>query len=291
MLGSLIVSGFVSGSIYVLITVGLVVIYRSSRVINFAHGYVASVAAFVGLGVITRGEQTSVWIALPIAVLAAVLVSLLVEMLVITPLRDEPPLIPVVATLGVSLILSGLLQFAVGQGIHVMPPLVEGQAFTIFGYTLSWQQVIIVATTFTCVALLAVFLTFTVYGTGMRAVSENRSVSSLLGINLRQVSFLSWGLGGALAGLAAFLIAPETALTPDAFTAILLHSFVAVVLAGFTSILGAIAGGYLAGISINLFAGYVTGGLQETFLLCLLLVVLLSRPHGLFGKPELGGAL
>jgi branched-chain amino acid transport system permease protein len=120
----------------------------------------------------------------------------------------------------------------------------------------------------------------------MRAASEDPRLAALLGVSPNVVALVSWGIGGALAGAAAILVAPDIALTPDAFTVVLIQSFAAVVVGGFTSMLGAVVGGYLVGIGLNLFSFYIESALPSTFILALVLVVLVVRPHGLFGHGE-----
>jgi branched-chain amino acid transport system permease protein len=123
-------------------------------------------------------------------------------------------------------------------------------------------------------------------GISMRAASENRIIASLLGVNLRLVSCVSWGIGGALGAVAAILIAPQISLTPDQLTIVVIQGFLAVVLAGFTNIGAAVVGGFITGVGLNLFSGLVVSDMPSIFLLALILIVLLIRPHGLFGKKE-----
>jgi branched-chain amino acid transport system permease protein len=283
--GQLIVSGLVSGAIYALIAVGLVVIYKASHVLNFAHGHVSAVAAFVAFSLLVEKEM-AVPIAIFIAIAVSIFVALLMERTIIAPLAEERPLTLVVATLSVSMIISGSLILIWGPSAKEFPPLIQGRLFTIFGIAVSNAQGLMVATTILIVLLLWAFFKFTTIGIAMRAASENRTIASLLGVNLRLVSFVSWGIGGALGAVAAILIAPQISLTPDQLTTVVIQGFLAVVLAGFTNIAAAVIGGFLTGVSLNLFAGLVVSDMPSIFLLGLILVILLIRPHGLFGKSE-----
>jgi len=154
------------------------------------------------------------------------------------------------------------------------------------GIAVSQAQGLMVVTTLVVVGILWAFFKFTSIGIAMRAASENRVIASLLGVNLRVVSLASWGIGGALGAIAAVLVAPQVSLTPDQLTAVVIQGFLAVVLAGFTNIWAAVVGGFITGVSLNLFAGLVVSDMPSIFLLGLILVVLLIRPHGLFGKKE-----
>lgn len=285
MLIQLIVAGIVTGAIYALVAVGLVVIYKASNVLNFAHGYISGIAAFVSLTLLTE-HAWPVWGALPFSVGMSVALGLLTEALVVRPLRHERPLTVIIATLGVALILSGAISARWGPSAKLYPPFVNGSAFVVSGLAISMAQVVMVAVTVVVVGLVTAFFRFTRTGVALRAASENPTIAMLLGINLRVVSVCSWGLGGFLGGLSAVLVAPQVSLTPDAINGIMIQSFAAVVLAGFTNIPGAVAGGLITGIALNLFAGYVVSNMPNTFLLVLLLAVLMLRPHGLFGRSE-----
>lgn len=283
--GQLIISGIVSGAIYALIAVGLVVIYKASHVLNFAHGHVSAIAAFLAFTLLVD-KAIAVPLAVFVAVTVSILVSLLMERTVIAPLAEERPLTLVVATLAVSMIISGCLILIWGPSPKEFPPLIQGRLFTVSGMTVSKAQGLMVVTTLVLVGVLSAFFRFTHIGISMRAASENRLIASLLGVNLRLVSFVSWGIGGALGAIAAVLIAPQLSLTPDQLTAVVVQGFLAVVLAGFTNIGAAVVGGFLTGVSLNLFSGLVVSDMPSTFLLGLILAVLLLRPHGLFGKSE-----
>lgn len=282
----LIIAGLVTGSVYALVASGLVVIYRASGVLNFAQGTMAAVAAFLVLSLSVQSSTLPLGLAALVAVLAATALAVAVEVVVIWPLRQAPPLTGIVATLGVSLILGGAIQMIWGPSVKLVPPLLHGVAFSIASYNVSWQKLLIVLASLATVGIVSLVLNRTTFGIAMRASNENSAVSALLGINLRLTSLASWAMAGALAGTGAVLVSSEISLTPDVFETILIQSFVAFVLAGFTSIVGAVVGGYLVGISTNLFAGYVAQDLRQTFLLGLVLLVLLVKPAGLFGRHE-----
>jgi branched-chain amino acid transport system permease protein len=282
----LILAGLVTGSVYALVASGLVVIYRASDVLNFAQGTMAAVAAFLMLSLSVQSSTLPLGLAAVVAVVAATALALLVEVAVIWPLRRSPPLTGIVATLGVSLILGGAIQMIWGPSVKLMPPLLDGVAFSITSFNVSWQKLLIIVASLLAVGIVSLVLNRTTFGIAMRAANENPSVSSLLGINLRVTSLASWAMAGALAGTGAVLVSSEISLTPDVFEAILIQSFVAFVLAGFTSIVGAVLGGYIIGVSTNLFAGYVAQDLRQVFLLVLVLVILLIKPTGVFGRDE-----
>jgi len=279
------VAGLVSGAIYALMAVGLVCIYKASHVLNFGHGHISALAAFTSLTLLT-----SYGVGWPVAAVVGIFVSmalsLLTELVVVRPFRGQRPLTIVVGTLGVALILSGLITLQWGPYPRLYPPALTGTAFTVAGFSVAASQALLLVVTLVVIVAIALLFKFTRIGLSMRAGAESQTVATLLGIDLKLVSVLSWGLGGALGGLSAILIAPQVSLLPDSFGSIMVQAFMAVVLAGFTNLLGAVIGGFITGVALNLFAGYVVSDMPHTFLLVMLLVILLIRPHGIFGKPE-----
>jgi len=282
---ALVIAGTVTGSIYSLVAVGLVIIYRATNVLNFAHGFLVALAAFLTLEIAQHAAIAVAVAAIP-AILIVVVLGLAIERFIVRPISGERPLTIVVATLGVSLILEGIITRQWGSVFEAFPPLISGTAFQLSGFFVSWNQVLVVSVSLCLILLLALFFQVSNLGLSMRATSENKTVAKLLGINPNLVSATSWGLAACVGGIAAIFAAPQVSLSPDAFNTLMIQGFVAVVLAGFTSVSGAIVGGYLSGIGLNLFAGYVTSQTPETFLFVLLLLVLMVRPNGLFGKAQ-----
>jgi len=282
---ALVIAGTVTGSIYSLVAVGLVIIYRATNVLNFAHGFLVALAAFLTLEIAQHAAIAVALAAIP-AILIVVVLGLAIERFIVRPISGERPLTIVVATLGVSLILEGIITRQWGAATEAFPPLISGTAFQLSGVFVSWNQVLVVSVSLCLILLLGLFFQVSNLGLSMRATSENKTVARLLGINPNLVSATSWGLAACVGGIAAIFAAPQVSLAPDAFNTLMIQGFVAVVLAGFTSVSGAIVGGYLSGIGLNVFAGYVTSQAPETFLFVLLLLVLMVRPNGLFGKAQ-----
>ncbi len=279
------VSGLVTGSVFALISIGIIMIYKSSGILNFAHGYITAFGAFFSLGVVHAIGAPTVWV-IPVSIVACVVLSLLMEVVVITPLRGANHMILMVATLGVALILEGVESITWGHVSDLFPKVAPGNAGTIGSLNISNQWVLTFSLTLVLVLATAAFFRFTVMGIVMRASSSNASVTEQMGFNPRVASLVSWGIAGVFAGLAAVLIAPEIAYSPASFTLVLIQAFVAVVLGGFTSLGGALLGGYFTGIAVNLYTGYVSSGSPAVFTLGLIAVVLLIRPTGLFVRGE-----
>jgi branched-chain amino acid transport system permease protein len=284
-IGPLIVAGIVTGCVYALLATGLVIVYRATNVLNFAYGYIVAVPAFVAEE-IARSTGAPILLAAVPAILIGALLGLTVERIAVRPLSGQRPLVIVVATLGVALILQGIITRIWGGNPSEFPTLVAGSAFRVAGFTVSLDQLLLVTVSIAVILGVAAFFQFTGAGLAMRASSNNREVALLVGVNPNQVSLISWTIASAVGGIAAVLVSPQVSLAPDAFNTLMIQGFVAVVLAGFSSIAGAVVGGLICGIGLNLFMGYVTTTIPNTALLILLLVVLLFRPNGLFGKAQ-----
>jgi branched-chain amino acid transport system permease protein len=284
-IGPLIVAGIVTGCIYALLATGLVVVYRSTNVLNFAYGYIVAVPAFVAQG-IARSANIPILLAAVPAILIGIALGLTVERLVVRPLSGERPLVIVVATLGVALVLQGIITRIWGGNPTEFPTLVNGAAFRIAGFTVSLDQLLLVTVSVAVILAVAAFFQFSGTGLAMRASSNNREVALLVGVDPNRVSLVSWAIAATIGGIAAVLVSPQVSLAPDAFNTLMIQGFVSVVLAGFSSIAGAVVGGLICGVGLNIFMGYVTTTIPNTALFVLLLAVLLLRPNGLVGKAQ-----
>ena len=282
---NLVVAGLVSGSIYALMAVGLIVVYRASRVMNFAHGTFVGFAAFLALSLHTS-SHLPLWAAGGIAIVATVALALLTEGVFVYPLRHASRLELLAVTAGVSLVLSGGMLQLFGTQDRLFPRFAPGTAFRLANSAIPLQNVTTILATLAVLGIIAALFYLTRIGVAMRAASENAQLSMLVGISPKAVSVTSWGVAGAMAAAAAILVAPDVPLTADTFSNLMIQSFAALVLGGFTSLLGAVVGGYLLGVGLNLFSFFVKSDIPSTFILCVVLGVLMIRPEGLFGRKE-----
>lgn len=283
--GPLIVAGVVTGCIYALLATGLVVVYRATNVLNFAYGYIVAVPAFLAQA-IARDTGWPILLAAIPAVAIGIAVGVVVERVAVRPLAGERPLVIVVATLGMALVMEGIITRIWGGKTTEFPTLVHGTAFRVAGFSVSYDQLLLVLVSLAVILAVASFFQFTSAGLAMRASSNSPEVAQIVGVNPNKVTLLSWIVASAVGGIAAVLVAPQVSLSPDVFNNLMIQGFVSVVLAGFSSIAGALVGGLVCGIGLNLFEGYVTTTVPNTALFVLLLVVLLVRPNGLFGKAQ-----
>lgn len=283
------VLGVFQGAVYGLLAVGLVLVYKGTRVFNFAQGEFGSVAAFVAFGLVTY-VKVPYAVAILGALLAALAMGLLVERFVVRPLFDASRIILLVATVGVALFAIALTVLAAQPQPRVMPPAIAGDSISVFGAGILPQQFLVVGALVAVALVLAWFFSRTDVGLAVLAISQDTFATRVVGINTVTMSRLIWGLAALLGGLAGVLQAPVGIFTPGFMTTTtLVPAFAAAVLGGMTSLPGAFVGGLLIGVAQNL-GVYTLGqqlavpGAAELTVFVLLMFVLLVRPRGLLGK-------
>src|SRR5581483_11873703 len=284
-----IVLGIIQGAVYGLVAVGLVLIYKSTRIFNFAAGEFATIAAF---GTYLTKDSVGYYPALLVGILAAVATALLVERLIIWPLSDRPRVTLLVATAATAISLIAL-QFVFGAGGKIFSArdtVVGGKFAEIFGVNVSYQQLVVLLMLLVVGVGLALFFAFTDTGLATLATSQEPTASRLVRIRLSRVSMLVWGMAGLLGGLAGVLLPPLTGNFTGAFGTIdlLIPAFTAAVLGGMTSIPGAFVGGLSLGVIQNLASFNISSdrlpGATSVAVLIVLVGILLARPSGLLGK-------
>jgi ABC-type branched-subunit amino acid transport system ATPase component/ABC-type branched-subunit amino acid transport system permease subunit len=282
---TVVVSGVVVGTLYLIVGLSLAAIYRASKVLNFALGGMGAVAVYVGHELLDAGVPYG--LVFLVAVLVGAALGVLTDVAVARPLRQLPPLTIAVGTLGVLLILQGALIWRYGSVARPVPQaLPDGGGIRIDTFFISANQVLILGIGAVAALLLFALIYRTRLGLAMRATQSGPQTSALLGVNVSNVRLAAWAVGGAYGGLAALLVIPLTYLSPSSFTVFLLTAFAAVVLGGFTSLSGIAIGSIVVGVGINLLQVYLSPGLTDAYTFLVLALVLVLRPHGLFGKRE-----
>ncbi len=287
------VNGVSLGAIYALIALGYTMVYGILRLINFAHGDVYMVGAFVGyyvVGWLAPGVQSGLgglMVALAGAMAACAVLGFAIERAAYRPLRRAPRLNALITAIGISLLLENLAQIVFGADPKDFPMLVERTTFTLGIATISNIQVIVVGTAVVLTIALEFIVHRTRMGTAMRAVSFSHDAAGLMGININRVISFTFVLGSALAGAAGILVGlynpkidPLMGIMPG------LKAFVAAVLGGIGSIPGAILGGVIMGVAETLTVGYLSSTYRDAITFVILVAVLLFRPTGLLGKPQ-----
>ncbi|MFL6567476.1 MAG: branched-chain amino acid ABC transporter permease [Burkholderiales bacterium] len=275
-------SGLTVGAIYALVALGFAIIYNASRVINFAQG------EFVMIGGMAAAVFVDAGLPLPVSVVVAVglgmLVGLLLEKLAVEPARGAPVVTLIIITIGASILLRGIAALVWDKKIHSLPSFSGEAPLVIGGATLLPQTLWVLGTTLAAVAALWWFFNRTLSGKAMLAVSHNRLAAQLVGISVRRVLLVSFGLSAALGALAGVLIAPISFTAWDVGVMLGLKGFAAAMLGGIGSGPGAIAGGLALGLIEALGAGYLSSAYKDVFAFVVLLTALVFLPNGLAGR-------
>jgi len=288
--GEQVVLGLTTGSVYALVALAVVLIYRSTDVVNFAQGEMAMFATFSVWSLYLAGFEA--WQVVIIGVLLAGAMGGFIERTVVRPVEQAPALSVVVVTLGLFVFLNAVATgiWAQGDLPKVFPALFSTDSVDVGLARLEQHRIGIVITSLVIMGLLFALFRYTKLGLAMRATAQNRDASRLMGINTGRMLTLGWTLSAAVGGLAAMLIVPvsTTGLAPFFMTPILLYAFSAAVLGGLDSPPGAIVGGFLIGVAENLFGTYspdwLGSEMKLPLTLLLLIIVLLVRPTGIFGE-------
>ena len=278
-------AGIREGAIYASLALAIVIIYRSTRVINFAQGEMATMTTFIAWSLQNRG--LSFWAAFPIVLAIAFAGGVAIERTIIRPVENAPVLTIVIVTLGLALLLNGLTFVIWGGANRQFHGPFSTRTIDVGGVPISVQDIGIVVVSFVLVALLALFFRYTKLGLALRAAAVNPESSRLVGVRVGWMLALGWGIAAVLGAVAGMMIAPVVFLDPNMMQTILLYAFAAAVLGGLESPIGAVVGGILLGVTITLlgrYVGFIGSTLKLPVALLLILILLLVRPGGLFGR-------
>jgi branched-chain amino acid transport system permease protein len=275
-----VLSGIASGSVYGLMGLGLVIIYRATDVVNFAIASMATMAIYVAFTL--EGAGAGVVVAIVAAVVVASLGGVVVREVVIRPLGPGQLFSALVVTMGVALIVESVIHDVWGSQPRSFPALLAGTT-RVGDAAIANQDLVMIAVAGVAMIAVGYLFTRTTLGSAMRAVAESSDTAEIIGINSQRVARIAWGLGLGLAALAAALYAPKSGLTPTVLAAPLFRAFAGIFLGGLTSMYGAVLGGLVIGVLENLAATYVSASFRDTFVFALAVAILLVRPQGMFG--------
>lgn len=278
------VNGIALGSIYAMIALGYTMVYGTIRLINFAHGDVYMLGAFLGYYLVTvLGVNWMLALLITMGVIAVV--GVLIERIAYKPLRHSTRIAALITAIGVSYLIQNLMIYFVGPEMRAFPAPIEVKMFKVFGLIVNSKQLLVLAVTITVMIALQIIVQHTRMGKAMRAVAVDQDAAQLMGINVDQVISFTFALGSALAGLAGILVGIYyNSIQATMGTAPGLKAFIAAVVGGIGSIPGAMIGGYLIGI-LETLVTYMGGAMyKDAVVYGLLIIILLVLPSGLLGK-------
>ena len=280
----LMISGIAQGCIYGLIALGFVLIYKATETVSFAQGDLMMLGAFAGLACMTM-LGFPFWVAVIAAIGAMALFGFVLERLVIRPILGQPAFSVVMLTIGVGYVARGLITMIPGIGTETqsLPVPYKDQIWKVSGLVINVEQVVVIAATTILCALLYTVFKHSKLGIAMQASSQNQLAAYYMGIPVKRINGLAWGLASAVAAIAGLLLAPITFVHAN-MGFIGLKAFPAAVVGGFGSLPGAIVGGLIIGL-VESFAGfYAPDGVKDVAAYVVVLVMLMVKPNGLFGE-------
>ncbi len=275
-------SGLTVGATYALVALGFAIIYNASGVINFAQGEFVMAGGMASSFLVAAGLPLP--LAVVLAVAAGIAIGVALEKFAIEPARRAPVVTLIIITIGASIAIRGVAQLLLGKQFHTVPPFTGDQPIAIGGATLLPQSLWVMGASVAVVIGLSAFFGRTKLGKAMLATANNRNAAQLVGINVRIILLLSFGLSALLGAVAGVLIAPITLTSYDVGIMLGLKGFAAAMLGGLGNGIGAIAGGLLLGLAEALGAGYLSSAYKDVIAFVIILAVLVFMPGGLFGK-------
>jgi len=280
----LLLSGIAQGCIYGLIALGFVLIYKATETVSFAQGELMMVGAFCAFaGMSLFGLPF--WLAALLAVAAMVAFGVLLELVVIRPILGQPQFSIVMLTIGIGYVARGAITMVPGLGTetHTLPVPYKDQVWNAAGLVLNIEQMVIIAATVILSAVLYAMFRYSKLGVAMQAASQNQLAAYYMGIPVKRLNGLVWGLAAAVAAVAGLLLSPITFVHAN-MGFIGLKAMPAAVVGGFGSLPGALVGGLIIGVVESMSGFYLPEGFKDIAAYVVVLIMLVVKPNGLFGE-------
>jgi branched-chain amino acid transport system permease protein len=288
------INGLALGAVYALIALGYTMVYGILQLINFAHGEVYMIGAYLGIIVLSALTYLGLTAySLTLSLLVTVLVSMAfcavygaaIERIAYRPLRNATKLAPLISAVGMSIILQNIVMLTQGKEYKNLPPMLPSEGFTLFGANVSPVQIFILSGSILIMIALHLFVQKTRLGKAMRATSQDRVMAGLVGIDINRVISITFMIGSALAAVAGVMVTLYYGVV-HFFMGYLagIKAFTAAVLGGIGSIPGAMLGGFMLGLIENFCASYISSVYKDAFAFLVLIVTLILRPAGLLGQ-------
>ena len=283
----LVINGLVVGSVYALVALGFVIIFKSTSVVNFAQGEFLLLGAYISLAVVGQ-YNVPFWVALIITLIFSVVLGMLIERLILRPMIGEPVISVIMVTLGLSSVLKAIVQGIWGTDTRPFPEIFPSTPVQIGPLPVSQGYIYSVVCVAILLLLFTLFFKYSRAGIAMRATAFSQQVAMSMGISVRRMFALAWAIAAVVSAIGGILLGGVRGGVDAALAAIGLKVIPVVILGGLDSIIGAIVGGLLVGVLENLAGGYLDplfgGGVKEVAPFVILVLILMIKPYGLFGK-------
>ncbi|MFO7786038.1 MAG: branched-chain amino acid ABC transporter permease [Thermodesulfobacteriota bacterium] len=279
----MVISGIAVGSSYALMGLAMVLIYKTSEVLNFAQGEMALITTFFTY-LLLETHGVAFYIAFPGALAFAAFLGMVLEFAVFRRAKEPTVLGMIIITLGLEMILMGLVSWKFGADPKTMPfPISPYSSVAIKGMFVSSLEVLTLVVALTVMLILFLFLRFSKLGVAMKATQQNYTAARIMGIRTKRILMFTWAVSSVVGGLAGLLISP-TIMQPYMMWDPMLKGFAAAVMGGMTSLPGAVFGAYMLGIIENLFGGYVSIDFKSVVAFVIIVLMLCVKPSGLFAR-------
>ncbi|SHH80753.1 branched-chain amino acid ABC transporter permease [Sporanaerobacter acetigenes] len=282
-MSQVIVSGLITGSLYALAALGLVLIFKTSDIVNFAQGEMAMFNTFIAYTLMTKLGMPYL-LAFVLTIIFAAIMGYLVQRIVIRPLFGSPLISSMIATLGLIMILNGLAGNLFGFETKNFPKMLNKNNIVIGSISIDPNSLLIILITIGIMFVLFYYFKYAMKGLAIRAVAQDPEAAKLMGISIDKVTMSTWMMSSILSAIAGMLIAPTTFLDINMMADVHLKSFSSAVLGGFNTFLGPVAGGFILGVVENLFGRYASLEWKTVFVFALIVIMLVVKPNGIFGK-------
>jgi len=291
-----IINGLTVGGVYALIALGYTLVYGILELINFAHGEIYMIGAYLGiifLGIFTASGLTqyslilSLFLTFVMSIIVCSAYGFTIEKLAYKPLRNAPRLNPLISAIGVSIFLQNYVMLTQGATDKVFPHVIPVTKIEFSNVTMTTLQLFIIIVSLLLMTMLHLFIMKTKTGKAMRAVAQDKVMASLLGIDIDRIISVTFIIGSGLAAVAGLMVAMYYGLVNYSIGYIAgIKAFTAAVLGGIGSIPGAMVGGFLLGLIESLGASYLSSEYKDAYAFIVLILILLVKPTGLFGRSE-----
>jgi len=292
-----VINGLTIGSVYALIALGYSMVYGILELINFAHGEIYMLGAYLGIiflaffsaiGLTAYNLPLALFLTLILSVVFCASYGFTIEKVAYKPLRNAPRLSPLISAIGVSIFLQNYVMLTQGATDKVFPHLFDASGVEFVSVRMTYLQLFIILTSVVLMVALRLFVRNTKMGKAMRAVAQDKTMASLVGVNIDTVISVTFIIGSGLAAVAGLMVAMYYGLVNYFIGYIAgIKAFTAAVLGGIGSIRGAVFGGILLGLVESLGGSYISSEYKDAYAFIILIIVLLVKPGGLFGRAEL----
>ena len=273
------------GSIYALAALGIIIIFRTAKMTNFAQGATGMFNAYVATFFLLKTGVNAV-VAVLFGMVSAFLLGLIIDFIIIRRVRNATPVSLQIITLGIVLILTGLAPVIFGGNPMAFPRFVPNSSFTILGASIMVNAVICIILGLLVLLVVFLFLQRTKWGLAVRVTASDAATARMMGVPTRLVNMGAWAVAAALGTLAALMLAPSTVVDIIMMDGVQLTALIACVLGGFQTFYGPVVGAYIMGISRNLLGFYVSTTWGTAINYVIILIFIIFRPYGLFGKKQ-----